>query len=133
MKWSPITLVALALAIFAASGTGEDTKMTGPLEYKMKGVDGKEVDLSQYKGKVVLFVNVASQCGYTKQYQGLQELYAKHQKDGLVVIGVPSNDFGKQEPGTDEEIKEFCNTNYKVTFPILSKVTVKGADKAPTV
>ncbi|MGL4421121.1 MAG: glutathione peroxidase, partial [Gemmataceae bacterium] len=97
--------------------------------YKMKTIDGKEVDLAQYKGKVVLFVNVASRCGYTSQYKGLQKLYDTHEKDGLVIIGVPANDFGKQEPGTDAEIKDFCSTTYKVTFPMLSKVAVKGDAK----
>src|SRR5439155_24744892 len=107
----------------------EDKPMAGPVERKMKGIDCNDVDLSQLKGKVVLVVNVASQCGYTPQYEGLQSLYTKYQRDGLVVLGVPSNDFGAQEPGTDAEIKKFCATNYKVTFPMLSKVTVKGAGK----
>src|SRR5207253_2247786 len=114
----------------AAVGTGEDKKVT-PLQYTLKDIDGKDYDLSKLKGKVVLIVNVASQCGYTKQYEGLQELYAKHEKDGLVVIGVPSNEFGKQEPGSDEEIKKFCTTKYKVTFPMMSKVVVNGKDQVP--
>ncbi|HET6575708.1 MAG TPA: glutathione peroxidase [Fimbriiglobus sp.] len=97
----------------------------------MSGIDGKETDLGQYKGKVVLLVNVASECGYTPQYKGLQELYQRFDKDGLVVIGVPSNDFGNQEPGTNVQILEFCKNNYKVTFPLLAKVAVKGANKAP--
>ncbi|HEY2783671.1 MAG TPA: glutathione peroxidase, partial [Fimbriiglobus sp.] len=92
---------------------------------------GKEVDLSKYKGKVVLLVNVASKCGYTPQYEGLQSLYEAHAKAGLVVIGVPANDFGKQEPGTDEEIVKFCSSKYKVTFPMMSKVVVKGEGKCP--
>jgi glutathione peroxidase len=78
-----------------------------------------------------LFVNVASKCGYTSQYEGLQALYAKHEKDGLVVIGVPANEFGGQEPGTDDDIKKFCSTKYNVTFPMLSKVVVKGKDICP--
>ena len=76
-------------------------------------------------------VNVASECGYTPQYSGLQELFAKYEKAGLVILGVPSNDFGKQEPGTDGDIAKFCATNYKVTFPMLSKVTIKGKDTVP--
>jgi glutathione peroxidase len=87
--------------------------------------------VSKFKGKVVLIVNVASQCGNTKQYTGLQELYAKHKDDGLVILGVPANEFGKQEPGTDEEIAEFCSTKFKVTFPMLSKVVVKGEGITP--
>jgi glutathione peroxidase len=125
------TLLSLALCVgFAAADDKKETpKVTSPLDFKMAGIDGKEVDLAQYKGKVVLFVNVASRCGYTPQYKGMQSLYEKHEKDGLVVIGVPANEFGKQEPGTNDEIKQFCSSNYKVTFPMLGKVVVKGADK----
>jgi glutathione peroxidase len=117
---------AAALFSFGITCTAEEKKVSAPLEGKLKDIDGKEFDLSKLKGKVVLFVNVASQCGYTPQYKGLQELYEKYEKDGLVVIGVPSNDFKQQEPGTDKEIKEFCSTKYKVTFPMMSKVVVKG-------
>jgi glutathione peroxidase len=95
----------------------------------MKSIDGQELDLSKFKGKVVLVVNVASECGYTPQYEGLQKLYETYQDKGLVILGVPSNDFGKQEPGTDEQIKQFCTKNYKVTFPMTTKVVVKGANK----
>jgi glutathione peroxidase len=100
-------------------------------DISMNSIDGKPVALSSYKGKAVLFVNVASQCGYTPQYQGLQSLYAKYKDKGLVVIGVPSNDFGAQEPGTNEEIKTFCSRIYNVTFPLMAKVPVKGAQKTP--
>lgn len=100
-------------------------------EFSMKSIDGKQSSLADYKGKVVLFVNVASQCGYTPQYSGLQALYEKYQSKGLVVVGVPSNDFGSQEPGSDAEIKTFCSRNYNVTFPMLSKVAVKGSGKVP--
>jgi glutathione peroxidase len=119
---------------FAVSASAEDKggkKVTSPLEFKMKSIDGKEVDLGQYKGKVVLFVNVASRCGATPQYDGLQKLYETHKKDGLVIIGVPANEFGKQEPGTNEEIAKFCESNYKVTFPMMSKVVVKGTGICP--
>src|SRR5262249_28307085 len=84
-----------------------------------------------YHGKVVLFVNVASQCGYTPQYKGLQEVYAEYQDKGLVVIGVPANEFGRQEPGTNEQIADFCKSTYRVTFPMLAKVKVKGDGIAP--
>lgn len=106
-------------------------KVSGPLDFKMKGIDGKDVDLATYKGKVVLIVNVASACGYTPQYKGLQAVYEKHKDDGLVVLGVPANEFGGQEPGTDEEIQKFCSTKYNVTFPMLSKVVVKGDGITP--
>jgi glutathione peroxidase len=123
------TALFLAGFAFIATGNGDEKKMSSPLDVKMKGIDGKDLDLAKFKGKVVLIVNVASKCGYTKQYEGLQELFDKYEKDGLVILGVPANDFGKKEPGTDEEIKEFCSTNYKVKFPMTTKVVVKGADK----
>jgi glutathione peroxidase len=124
-------VAAAALLGLAAAGTAEDKPVSSPLDQKMKDLDGKDFDLARLKGKVVLVVNVASECGYTKQYAGLQELFARHEKDGLVILGVPSNQFGGQEPGTDEDIKKFCTTQYKVTFPLLSKVDVKGEKKVP--
>jgi glutathione peroxidase len=96
----------------------------------MKSIDGKPVDLAGYKGKVVLVVNVASRCGYTKQYAGMQKLFDKYKDKGFVILGFPANDFGAQEPGTDSEIAEFCSTKYGVTFPMFSKITVKGPEKA---
>ena len=123
-----VGLLTMAPA-FAVDSKGE--KVSSPLEFKLKGIDGKEIDLSTYKGKVVVIVNVASQCGYTPQYEGLQKLYEDYSKDGLVVIGVPANDFGKQEPGTNEEIAQFCKSNYKVSFPMAAKVTVKGKEITP--
>jgi glutathione peroxidase len=130
------TLLAAVAVAFTAACTAADApkggdKVAGPLDFKMTGIDGKEVDLAKYKGKVVLLVNVASQCGYTPQYKGLQELYEKYERSGLVVVGVPSNDFGAQEPGSNDDIAKFCKTNYKVSFPMLAKVTVKGDGKVP--
>lgn len=119
---------ALVLAAGVQVGNGQEKAMT-PLTGKMKGLDGKDIDLRQYKGKVVLIVNVASKCGYTNQYKGLQELFDQYSKDGLVVLGVPSNQFGAQEPGSEEDIAKFCTTNYKVTFPMTAKVDVKGPGK----
>ena len=130
LKFAAVT-AALVGGLSACSAEDKKVTATNALDFKMKDIDGKEVDLSKYKGKVVLFVNVASKCGYTKQYEGMQALYAKYEKDGFVLIGVPSNDFGAQEKGSDEQIKEFCTTNYKVTFPMLSKVPVKGDAKVP--
>jgi len=131
-----LLLAALAVALtgtvsFAEDKPKGDPKVTGPLDFKLDGIDGKVVDLSKYKGKVVLFVNVASKCGYTKQYTGLQAIYEKYEKQGFVVIGVPANNFGEQEPGTNEEIVKFCSSKYNVTFPMLGKVSVKGKDIAP--
>jgi glutathione peroxidase len=126
-------LVALALVVLVPciSRAEEKKKVPGVLNFKMKKLEGGELDLSKYQGKVVLIVNVASYCGYTPQYTGLQKLYETHKKDGLVVLGVPANEFGKQEPGTDKEIAQFCTSKYKVTFPLVSKVVVKGEGKAP--
>ena len=100
-------------------------------EFTMNSIDGKPTPLKSWQGKVVLVVNVASQCGYTPQYTGLEALYQKYKDKGLVIVGVPANNFGGQEPGTDEEIKTFCSRKYSVTFPMMSKVSVKGADATP--
>lgn len=123
---SIVGLAALG-TVFAADK--EEKKVPEVLKFKMKKLDGKDADLAAYSGKVVLFVNVASQCGYTPQYKGLEALHEKYAEKGLVVVGVPANDFGKQEPGTNEEISDFCKKNYGVKFDVLSKVTVKGDDK----
>lgn len=129
-RFAALLVVAVAFAVASGEEKGS-TKVSGPLDFKVKGIDGKDVDLAAYKGKVVLFVNVASKCGYTSQYKGLEAIYQKYNKDGLVIVGVPANEFGAQEPGTDDEIKTFCETNYKVTFPMLSKIAVKGDAIAP--
>ena len=97
----------------------------------MKGIDGSELPLERFRGQVTLLVNVASACGYTRQYEGLQALHARFAGRGFNVVGVPSNDFGAQEPGSDAEIRTFCSTRYNVAFPMLSKVPVKGAQAAP--
>jgi len=99
--------------------------------FTVKTIDGKDCSLSDYKGKVVLIVNVASECGFTPQYQGLQEIYEKYKDKGFVILGFPSNDFGHQEPGTDTEIKQFCQSKYNVTFDMFSKIDVKGDEQAP--
>jgi glutathione peroxidase len=100
---------------------------SGPLAFKMKDIDGKEVDLAKiYAGKVVLMVNVASKCGLTPQYEELEKIYETYKDKGFVVLGFPANEFGAQEPGTNEEIKQFCTSQYKVTFPMFSKIVVKG-------
>lgn len=100
-------------------------------EFTLKSIDGKTTPLANYKGKVVMIVNVASRCGYTPQYTQLEAVYAKYKDQGLVILGFPANNFMGQEPGTDEEIKTFCSTKYNVTFPLFSKISVKGDDKAP--
>jgi glutathione peroxidase len=97
----------------------------------VKSIDGKDVDLASYAGQVVLVVNVASQCGFTRQYAGLEALYASRKANGLVVLGFPANDFGSQEPGSDAEIASFCSTKFGVTFPMFSKISVKGSGAHP--
>jgi glutathione peroxidase len=101
------------------------------LGFKMKRIDGTEEDLSMYKGKVIVMVNTASQCGYTPQYEGLQKLYEDRKDAGLVILGFPANNFGAQEPGTNKEIAKFCTDSYKVTFPMFEKISVKGEDQHP--
>lgn len=100
-------------------------------EFTVKDIDGKDLSLTSFKGKTLLIVNVASQCGYTGQYAGLQRLHERLKDQGLVVIGIPANNFGGQEPGTDAEIKAFCTADYGVTFPMLSKLSATGSDQAP--
>ena len=100
-------------------------------EIPIKTVDGKQTSLKKYQGKVLLVVNVASQCGYTPQYKGLEALHQKYKDKNFMVLGFPCNDFGAQEPGTNEEIKEFCSKNYNVTFPLFDKIHVKGAEQHP--
>lgn len=100
-------------------------------DVKLKDIDGSDVTLADYKGKALLIVNVASRCGFTKQYTGLEALYQKYKDQGLVVLGFPCNQFGGQEPGTNEQIKEFCSTKFNVTFPLFDKIDVNGANRAP--
>jgi len=97
-------------------------------DFQITNIDGQPVDLAQYKGKVALVVNVASKCGYTKQYKGLESLYREYKDKGFEILGFPSNDFGAQEPGTEAEIKSFCSLTYDVTFAMFSKVKVSGSD-----
>lgn len=100
-------------------------------DLKLKDIDGKDTTLAAYKGKVVLIVNVASKCGYTKQYTGLEALHQKYRGQGLLVLGFPCNQFGGQEPGTRAEIKEFCSSKYSVTFPLFDKIEVNGTNRHP--
>jgi glutathione peroxidase len=100
-------------------------------DFTVKRIDGADQPLSYYKGKVLLIVNVASECGFTPQYKGLQEVYLKYKDRGFVILGFPSNDFGEQEPGSDDQIKQFCESTYNVTFDLFSKIDVKGPHQAP--
>ncbi|HLK03876.1 MAG TPA: glutathione peroxidase [Candidatus Acidoferrum sp.] len=100
-------------------------------DFTMNSIDGKPTSLSSYNGKVVLLVNVASRCGFTPQYSALEKVYEKYKDRNFVIVGIPANNFGSQEPGTNAEIKTFCSTKYNVTFPMMAKVSVKGGDITP--
>ena len=100
-------------------------------EFTLPAIDGKPMPLADYKGKVLLLVNVASRCGYTPQYTALESIYEKYKDQGFVILGFPANNFGAQEPGTNDEIKTFCSTKYSVKFPLSGKISVKGRDQAP--
>jgi glutathione peroxidase len=116
-------LLFVATALMAADKSVYD--------FTLNSIDGQPAPLGAYKGKVVLLVNVASRCGFTPQYTALQSVYEKFKDRGFVIVGIPANNFGSQEPGTNQEIKTFCQTKYSVTFPMMSKVSVKGEDQTP--
>jgi glutathione peroxidase len=120
----------LCLLLFFAAATVMAADKT-VYDFTLSSIDGQPAPLSAYKGKVVLLVNVASRCGFTPQYTALESVYEKYKDRGLVIVGIPANNFGSQEPGTNSEIKTFCSTKYHVTFPMMSKISVKGSDQAP--
>ncbi len=122
---------AFVVPVAAQSQPQGETRVPPVLRFEMKDIDGRKVDLGRYRGKVVLVVNVASECGYTPQYKALQALHAKYSRDGLAILGFPCNDFGGQEPGTDAQVKEFACKTYKVEFDLFSKVKVLGDDACP--
>ena len=114
---------------FFNTGNSKDKKVF--FDFNIRDINEEVLDLSQYKNKTILLVNVASNCGFTKQYSDLQNLYEKYNNKGLVVLGIPSNQFGGQEPGNNNEIKDFCETNFNITFPLTSKFDVKGDNAHP--
>ena len=116
-------IVLLGMTLMAAEKTVHD--------FTLNSIDGQTTPLSTFKGKVVLLVNVASRCGYTPQYTALESLYEKYKDRGFVIVGIPANNFGAQEPGTNQEIKTFCTSKYHVSFPMMAKVSVKGSDITP--
>lgn len=124
-----VKIVVLFTAFFALAGGCAMAQ--NAYDFSFEGLDGQRIELSAYKGKPVMVVNTASQCGFTPQYRQLEELYKKYSEKGLVVIGVPSNDFGGQEAGTNDEIRHFCQLNYGITFPMASKQIVKGDNAHP--
>jgi glutathione peroxidase len=133
----PVALLgAVALGLWASpakagASAAKEAKPMSVLDFKMKSLSGKEVDLKSYQGDVVLIVNTASKCGLTPQYKALEAIHEKYQDKGLSILGFPANNFGQQEPGTDTEIGEFCQKNYGVKFDMFSKISVKGADQEP--
>jgi len=128
MKLFSSLLITCCTLLMSATLSAEDSNLyTIPL----KDIDGKDTSLKAYAGKAVLIVNVASECGFTPQYQGLEALYRKYKDKGLVVLGFPCNDFGGQEPGTNTEIKKFCSSRYEVTFPLFDKLHTKGPEQHP--
>ena len=128
-----VAVSSLALFFVKAKDSGNEGKGTAKsvYDFTLKNSKGQDVKLSDYRGKVVMLVNVASKCGYTPQYEGLQKIYERYKDQGFTILGFPANNFGAQEPGTDEEIQQFCRINYGVTFPVFSKISVKGDDKHP--
>ncbi|MEM6366575.1 MAG: glutathione peroxidase [Planctomycetota bacterium] len=124
----PFAFLAMAIVMTAFQPAAADatSKAECALDFQAKTIDGEPVDLHDYEGSVVLIVNVASRCGLTRQYAGLQALYEKYQDQGFVVLGFPCNQFGGQEPGTEADIKQFCSTKYDVSFPMFSKIEVNG-------
>lgn len=135
MLWFGIGIMAATLAtgtpatLQPATAPSDDPAYV--LGFTMKRIDGKAEDLASYRGKVVVIVNVASRCGYTPQYEGLEKLYREKKDQGLVILGFPANNFGSQEPGTNAEIARFCTEKFAVTFPMFEKISVKGEDQHP--
>ncbi len=122
--------LALVLSLWVA-GAALAASTESVYNFTLKSIDHQPVSLSAYHGKALLLVNVASKCGYTPQYTALESLYEKYKDHGLVIVGIPANNFMSQEPGTDADIKKFCSNKYNVSFPMMSKVSVKGEDQAP--
>jgi glutathione peroxidase len=126
-----LALAAVCIGLCLFCGDAASASSRSVYDFKMKDIDGKDVKLKKYKGNVLLVVNTASKCGYTPQYESLQATFDKYKDRDFYVLGFPANNFGGQEPGTEKEIKEFCTSKYKVTFPMFAKISVKGPDQDP--
>ena len=126
----PLSLIALFSFLISCNAQNQ-TKMNTIYDYKVEDINGDEFDFADLKGKKILIVNTASKCGFTPQFEGLEEIYQKYKDQNFVIVGFPSNDFGQQDPGSNEEIAEFCKINYGVSFPMMSKISVKGDSIAP--
>lgn len=130
----PINLTFLTMALYLGGfnmAIAGEVKIARAYDFVFEAIDGEKLPLKAFRGKVILVVNTASRCGFTKQYKALQSLWSKYRNQGLVVLGIPSNDFGRQEPGDESEIKTFCEVNFNVDFPMTSKVNVKGESAHP--
>jgi len=126
LKW-----VLAALLLFSLQNCAKESTMQSIYDIEVETIDGEKTTLGSYRGKVILIVNVASKCGFTPQYEGLEKLYQTYRERGLVILGFPCNQFGSQEPGSEEEIKNFCRVNYGVTFPMFAKIDVNGQNTHP--
>ena len=129
-----VGIEAVALSLIAAilvAATDQEPSPKSVLQFSARSIDGEEVDLDRYKGEVLLIVNTASQCGYTPQYKGLQNIYESYKDQGFKVLAFPANEFGGQEPGTNAEIGAFCTRQFHVSFPLFAKIVVKGQGKHP--
>ena len=131
MKIIRIRFYIILLIMFSFFNKGLSNSTESLFDFKINSIDGNEINLSKFKGSAILIVNVASNCGFTKQYNDLQNLYDTYKDRGFIVLGVPSNQFGGQEPSSEKEIKNFCETNFNITFPMTSKYNVKGNDAHP--
>ena len=129
LKKIKVIILIIMISIFGNKVTANYEKLA--YDFKFKDLDGSQLSLSEYKGKIIIAVNVASQCGFTKQYDDMQDIWEKYQHKGIIVLGVPSNDFGNQEPGSNQEIKNFCEAKFGISFPMTEKVSVKGKSAHP--
>ena len=129
LKFGKIITIILLLLIFTMNADAQNNKTA--YDFKFVNINGDTLNLSSYKNKIIVIINVASQCGFTKQYTDMQIIWEKYNKKGLVIVGVPSNDFGKQEPGSNKEIKDFCESKFGITFPMTEKVNVIGDNAHP--
>ena len=128
-NFKKLTLIIIFMSIFQTNLAGNYDQLA--YDFSFNDLDGSKLNLSEYKGKVIIVVNVASQCGFTKQYDDMQKVWDQYQSKGIVMLGVPSNDFGNQEPGSSEDIKNFCEAKFGITFPMTEKVIVKGENAHP--
>jgi len=124
-----LLLLFIMISFFGNSVSANYEKLA--YDFKFKDLDGSTISLSEYKAKIIVVVNVASQCGFTNQYEDMQKVWEKYQKKGVIILGVPSNDFGNQEPGNNKEIKDFCEAKFGISFPMTEKVSVKGSEAHP--